>query len=174
MHDNDEIVTNEQGGKQSKLEYAYELLDPNWLRDVAHVLYQGRLKYGAYNWQNITDYREHLGRAMYHIQQALEDKDHSEMHFANATCRLMFADWCYKNTKTSFRSAWQDTTGTTLPREPIARSWQLCICNHPAYSHLKVGEDWDTKEPIVSCEVCGCRTFTLAPSTEPSVVQGTE
>jgi hypothetical protein len=104
QHDNDEIVTNEQGGKQSKLEYAFELMPPEALKRVAHVLYTGKLKYGANNWQNIPDAKEHLGRAMYHITQAIEGRDHSEDHMANAICRLMFAVWCED---TNHRSAYK-------------------------------------------------------------------
>lgn len=92
-HNNDEIMSNEQGGKQSKLEYSFELLEPMMLKRVAHVLYTGKQKYGAKNWRNIPDHQEHIGRAMYHLTQALENIDHSEDHLANAVCRIMFAMW---------------------------------------------------------------------------------
>lgn len=170
-HDNDEIVTNEQGGKQSKLEYSYELLEPSWLRDVAHVLYQGKQKYGARNWQSIPDYREHLGRAMYHIQQAMEDMDHSEMHFANATCRLMFADWCYKRSYAEFPGLDiiinRIREGSPLGWNPTIKTGINCqTCNHDTGLHVVVGTNWDTKEPIPSCTVCGCRATASTAASE--------
>lgn len=91
-HDNDAIDTNEQGGKQSHLEYSFELMDPEFMLRVAHVLWVGKQKYGAYNWHSIP-MEENIGRAMYHLEQALLGQDHSEDHFANAVCRVMFAAW---------------------------------------------------------------------------------
>lgn len=96
LHNNDEIVTNEQGGKQSKLEYAFELIEPEFSKRMAHVLYTGMQKYGARNWQNIP-VDVHIGRAMYHLTQALEGLDQSEDHYANAACRVMFAMLTAKN-----------------------------------------------------------------------------
>lgn len=98
LHNNDQIDTNSAGGKQSHLEYAFEEIEPEFIKAVAHVLWQGKEKYGSKNWRNIP-HDIHLGRAMYHIEQALEGTDHSEHHYANATCRIMFAMMTQPNTK---------------------------------------------------------------------------
>lgn len=90
LHDNDQIDTNEAGGKQSHLEYAFELIEPEFSKRMAHVLWTGMQKYGARNWQSIP-HDVNIGRAIYHLTQALEGTDQSEDHYANAACRVMFA-----------------------------------------------------------------------------------
>lgn len=89
-HDNDAIDTNEQGGKQSHLEYRFDLIEPEFMLRMAHVLHTGALKYGDRNWQSIP-MDHNIGRAIYHLEMALQGLDHSEDHFANAACRVMFA-----------------------------------------------------------------------------------
>lgn len=89
-HDNDAIDTNEQGGKQSHLEYRFDLIEPEFMLRMAHVLHTGALKYGERNWQSIP-MDHNIGRAIYHLEMALQGLDHSEDHFANAACRVMFA-----------------------------------------------------------------------------------
>lgn len=96
LHNNDQIDTNADGGKQSHLEYAFDLLEPEFMRAVAHVLWQGKQKYGLRNWQNISR-DDHINHAMYHMNMALEGIDNSEHHYANVVCRIMFAYYVSKH-----------------------------------------------------------------------------
>jgi len=62
----EEKVSNELGGKQSKLEYRFDLIDPKSLFALANVLHTGEQEYGKDNWRNI-DTESHLNHAISHI-----------------------------------------------------------------------------------------------------------
>jgi len=168
-HDNDEIVTNALGGKQSKLEYRMDLLEPEMLLRVSHVLYTGANKYGAHNWRNITDYREHLGRAMYHITQALADTDQSEDHFANAICRVMFAMCTYteytnkspqqildKMIPTNFEPMVRlDEQGTSILPQELPRTQSCEYCEHELIKEHLIQTHY--AGDVLVCARCECR-----------------
>ena len=82
-------ITNELGGKQSKVERAYHLVPPEALAQVARVLYTGHIKYGKDNWR-LIEADEHLNHAMNHIYLSLAGNV-SEDHLAHAATRILMA-----------------------------------------------------------------------------------
>jgi hypothetical protein len=87
-------IVNEQGGSQSYIPVAFDLILPDWLIEVAQVLHDGVEHHGRENWHNIS-MDDHLNHAMYHIQQ-YRTGDRSEKHLINVACRMMFAYWSDK------------------------------------------------------------------------------
>ncbi len=85
----DETVTNELGGKQSKIEHRLSLLPPEAVLRVGAILTTGAAKYGADNWRLIPQ-RDHIDHALRHIVMYLSG-DTSEDHLGNAACRMLFA-----------------------------------------------------------------------------------
>lgn len=99
-----EIVQNKQGGKQSKLELRYDLIDAIAMKRMARILDHGAKKYGEQNWRKISK-RDNINRAIYHLYQYLEllddptridkeDKTLRELEedkLGHALCRVMFA-----------------------------------------------------------------------------------
>lgn len=85
----EEIITNEQGGSQSRCYTRFDLLPPVALFKVAEVLAQGAEKYGDTNWEQIP-VNDHINHALNHIFGHLGD-DNSEEHLSHALCRLLFA-----------------------------------------------------------------------------------
>jgi hypothetical protein len=83
------IVTNEKGGKQSKVLYRVDLFPPLALLDVSKVLEEGARKYAPDNWRNI-DCNDHLNHALIHIFAYLA-KDKQDDHLSHAACRIMMA-----------------------------------------------------------------------------------
>jgi hypothetical protein len=82
-------VVNEKGGKQSKLDYRFDLIDPPAAFALAHVLAIGAEKYGEQNWRNIT-LEDNLNHALMHIFAYLAG-DTQDDHLEHALCRLHFA-----------------------------------------------------------------------------------
>lgn len=95
IHNNDNIVTNEQGGSQSRLDFDFTQLDADMLTRVARVLHVGAQKYGEKNWQKIPT-KDHINHMIYHAIMA-NTSDTSEDHLANVICRAMFAMWSQNN-----------------------------------------------------------------------------
>lgn len=83
------MVVNEHGGKQSKVEYAFDQLDPLAMFQLAGIIQKGAEKYGRDNWKKITT-EEHLNHALQHIFAHLAG-DKQDDHLGHAFCRLMFA-----------------------------------------------------------------------------------
>ena len=83
------MVVNEHGGKQSKVEYAFDQLDPLAMFQLAGIIQKGAEKYGRGNWKKITT-EEHLNHALQHIFAHLAG-DKQDDHLGHAFCRLMFA-----------------------------------------------------------------------------------
>jgi hypothetical protein len=83
------MVVNEHGGKQSKVEYAFDQLDPLAMFQLAGIIQKGAEKYGRDNWKKITT-KEHLNHALQHIFAHLAG-DKQDDHLGHAFCRLMFA-----------------------------------------------------------------------------------
>lgn len=84
-----EIVTNTQGGKQSKAEYLWTDFCPKALLRVARLSCAGKEKYGADNWRKITA-KEHIDHAVSHLMLWLA-KDTSEDHLTHAAWRVLAA-----------------------------------------------------------------------------------
>jgi hypothetical protein len=82
-------VTNNKGGKQSKVLYGMACLPPLAVLDVARSLEVGRVKYGKDNWKQI-EIDSHLNHALIHLFAYMAG-DTSDDHLNHATCRLMFA-----------------------------------------------------------------------------------
>jgi hypothetical protein len=82
-------VTNDKGGKQSKVIYGMDCLPPKAILDVARTLEEGRQKYGKDNWKQI-EIDSHLNHALIHMFAYIAG-DTSDDHLNHATCRLMFA-----------------------------------------------------------------------------------
>lgn len=80
---------NQYGGKQSKMDYAFDQLDPLAMFQLAGILQKGSEKYGRDNWKKITT-EEHLNHALQHIFAHLAG-DKQDDHLGHAFCRLMFA-----------------------------------------------------------------------------------
>ena len=89
-----ETVTNEAGGKQSRIETRLDLMPAQVVYEVGKVLAAGAAKYGEYNWVLIPP-REHIAHALEHINTEvlmMEDEHVSDATDAlHAICRLMFA-----------------------------------------------------------------------------------
>lgn len=85
--------TNDSGGKQSAVPYAFDCFDPNAMFAMAKVLKEGKDKYGKNNWKKIpTD--DHLNHLLMHIF-AFMAGDQSDEHMAHIMCRAMFAAGVY-------------------------------------------------------------------------------
>lgn len=97
----EDIVTNEQGGKESKLDYRFDLVDPKAMFRMAHILHEGEAKYGYNNWRKL-DTRDNVNRAITHLYAYLFDIEYGltegdkDDHLAHALCRIMFAIGCEK------------------------------------------------------------------------------
>lgn len=91
-----EIQTNEAGGKESKLEYRFDLVDPKAMFRMAHILHEGANKYGENNWRLLSS-RDNINRAITHLYAAIYDmeyglsKSDQDDHLGHALCRIMFA-----------------------------------------------------------------------------------
>lgn len=85
---NPEIVTNERGGKQSKLDAKWTDFDPKTLQRMARRSALGFKKYGAGNWRKIPA-SEHIDHALEHVMEHLTG-NREEDHLAGAVCRLLF------------------------------------------------------------------------------------
>lgn len=84
-----QTTTNERGGKQAKLDTAFDCISPKALRILAECLQFGKAKYGKDNCY-LIDLDDHLAHAMNHITQ-YQCGDRSELHLVNAMARVMFA-----------------------------------------------------------------------------------
>ena len=84
-----ETVTNEQGGRQSKLEYRFDLIDAKALFALAAVMHEGAQKYEKDNWRKIS-VDEHLNHALSHIFAHLAG-DKQDKHLEHALTRVKMA-----------------------------------------------------------------------------------
>jgi hypothetical protein len=85
-----ETVVNEYGGKQSKVEYRFDLLDPLAMFEITKVLKEGFDKYGDdENWRRIS-VKDHLNHLLIHVYAYLAG-DRQDEHLSHAMCRAMFA-----------------------------------------------------------------------------------
>jgi hypothetical protein len=84
-----EIVTNENGGRQSKVEFACHLLDGPAILELAKVLQYGATRYERDNWRLISQ-EDHINHALVHLFAYLSG-DEQDDHLEHAFCRLMMA-----------------------------------------------------------------------------------
>jgi hypothetical protein len=84
---NEEIITNSNGGKQTKLDYDFTLIDSKAIFKLAEILKYGADKYEIDNWKLIPA-REHLNHALTHAFAYLDGDDQDE-HAAHFFCRAM-------------------------------------------------------------------------------------
>ena len=82
-----EIVTNSNGGKQSKSEYGFHLIDTDAIVALAEVLQIGASRYERDNWRKIPS-EEHFNHMMTHYY-AWKLGDTSDDHLGHMFCRCM-------------------------------------------------------------------------------------
>lgn len=90
---NNDVETNERGGRQSRLSARYDLIDPHALHALAAVLHRGAQVYGEANWR-LIEVNSHLNHAIAHIYGYLAGGAQEDL--AHAFARLMMAvalDW---------------------------------------------------------------------------------
>jgi len=90
----DETITNEAGGKQSRISTRFDLIPADVLYEVSVVLAKGAVKYGDNNWKNIP-VKDHMAHAMEHINRESHliqtYTESTGEDYYHAICRLMFA-----------------------------------------------------------------------------------
>lgn len=88
-----EIIYNDRGAGQSKVDERYDLIPPDVLKQVATVLGEGAEKYGEWNWTGIN-VSDHINHALRHINEFqlgnCEDSKVSD-HLSHVLCRIIFA-----------------------------------------------------------------------------------
>ena len=84
-----ETVTNEKGGKQSRLDYRFDLIDARVMFELAKVMHEGAKKYEKDNWRKIS-VDDHLNHALSHVW-AHKAGDKQSEHLSHAFTRLMMA-----------------------------------------------------------------------------------
>jgi len=84
-----EIVTNNQGARQSATNYLWTDFDAKAMLRVAKLSAAGCKKYGPDNWRKISR-ADHIGHAITHMFQYLAGDD-SEDHLAHAAWRVLAA-----------------------------------------------------------------------------------
>lgn len=82
-----EIITNSDGGKQSKVEYGFHLCDYGALFALAEVLQYGASRYERDNWRKIPA-EEHFNHMMIHALAYLSG-DKQDDHLGHMFCRAM-------------------------------------------------------------------------------------
>lgn len=84
-----EVITNNNGGKQSKSEYLWTDFSPSALLRVAKLSKAGCEKYGIDNWKKISSV-EHIDHAISHLVLHLNN-DTTEDHLTHAAWRVLAA-----------------------------------------------------------------------------------
>lgn len=100
LYDSDELVTNENGAKQSAIAVRFDLVPAKALAEVAHVLDHGAKKYGVENWRGIET-EDNLNHALRHAYAFLASREPYQDGYgkpageieelSHAACRIMFA-----------------------------------------------------------------------------------
>jgi len=84
----EEIVTNEQGGQNSRIVGRYDLLPPLAIAELAQVLEHGAEKYEDDNWK-LVPIMDHMNHALSHIFSYLFSKKEEDL--AHAMTRVVMA-----------------------------------------------------------------------------------
>jgi hypothetical protein len=82
-------VVSENGAKQSRCDYRFDLIDGPALFDMAAILEVGARRYGEDNWRGVPT-AAHVNHALMHLYAYLAG-DGQDNHLGHAFCRLMFA-----------------------------------------------------------------------------------
>lgn len=91
------IITNKNGGKQSYTKYAFHLVDPVSMQELAKVMSDGALRYSRDNWRLIP-LEEHLNHLLMHVYAYLAG-DKQDDHLEHVLARAMFAVALHKRPK---------------------------------------------------------------------------
>ena len=83
------IITNSNGGSQSKIDVRFDLIDGKALFEMAKVLHEGAEKYGENNWRVIPVF-DHLNHLLMHTFAYLAG-DVTDDHLSHILCRATFA-----------------------------------------------------------------------------------
>ncbi len=90
-----------EGTKYDQDKPHVELLDAEWMEEVARVLTYGERKYAANNWRSGISSRRLLGAAFRHLMALLrgEDRDPESglSHCGHLSCCIMFLFWTLKH-----------------------------------------------------------------------------
>ena len=78
---------NSEGGRQSKIDYRFDLIPAEAIAAVAAVLAEGAVKYGVDNWRKIAA-EDHLNHAMMHIFGHISG-DTQDDHAEHAATRIL-------------------------------------------------------------------------------------
>lgn len=90
-YDTDEVITNKDGGKQSKIHGRFDLIPGTAISEVAAVLDHGAERYGERNWEKIS-VNDHINHALQHIFAMLRGQYNGYgTDLSHATTRLLFA-----------------------------------------------------------------------------------
>ena len=81
------VVTNDQGGMQSAVEYRFDLIDTSAIFALAEVLAIGAKKYAPDNWRKISP-NDHLNHMLIHAM-AWKAGDTQDDHLGHALTRAM-------------------------------------------------------------------------------------
>jgi hypothetical protein len=84
-----ETVTNEKGGKQSRLDYRFDLIDARVMFELAKVMHEGAQQYEVDNWRKIS-IDEHINHAFAHLWAYMAGDEQDE-HLSHAHTRTMMA-----------------------------------------------------------------------------------
>lgn len=88
----------EEGRKLDDGKTRFDLIDWNWLSDVANVLTKGAVKYAPNNWQKVPNLKDRYTAALFrhiiaYLQGETNDPEDGLPHLAHASCNLMFLSW---------------------------------------------------------------------------------
>jgi len=83
------IITNKSGGKQSAVNYRFDLIDTDAIFELTKILSEGANKYGEWNWKKINR-QDHINHALIHLYAYMAG-DTQDDHLGHAFCRIMFA-----------------------------------------------------------------------------------
>jgi hypothetical protein len=87
------IVTNANGGQQSKCDYGFSCFPPKTMFKLAEIFGYGAKKYSKDNWRLIPP-DEHLDHMLTHLYAYL-DGDKQDDHLGHFICRaIMFIEMC--------------------------------------------------------------------------------
>lgn len=86
--DSEEVITNEKGGKQSRLDARLDLLPSIAILEIGKVLHHGAERYGEWNWKDIP-VKDHLSHAITHLLRFGVTREVSDL--SHAATRALFA-----------------------------------------------------------------------------------
>lgn len=101
MYGVDEMSEISGGTKHDSDKPRMELIDAEWLEEVAKVMTFGAKKYAADNWRNGISVRRLLGAALRHLWAVVRgedlDPESGLSHLGHLSCCTMFAFWTLRH-----------------------------------------------------------------------------